>query len=296
MATIDLGKLGFVNKGTYNNSTTYEKNDLVQFTDGGILSTYLYIDSTAQSGQAPSSSGTAGSRWVYFAKGVADAVASAGNNKVLVTNASGNLTPLSIGTAGQVVKVNSGANGYEFGTISTEVVNTTMTAFQDAVNAGDRKRNPYVWTRYNTAVTVTDANNYFLWEVNGFTNHDNHPAASVEVQEDSGSFVNAYNKSTLTGTAIVQASGQSTWNNNDHLSRYPHMRFDTAVNTNNNYAQPSSAQGIYKPTGTPTTLNFRVSFWSENSTGNLIIGANPSGGSSHGCPPLSYLKITEIKA
>lgn len=116
MATIDLGKLGFVNKGTYNNSTTYEKNDLVQFTDGGILSTYLYIDSTAQSGQAPSSSGTAGSRWVYFAKGVADAIASAGNNKVLVTDGSGNLSPLSIGSAGQVVKVNSGANGFEFGT------------------------------------------------------------------------------------------------------------------------------------------------------------------------------------
>ena len=115
MATIDLGRLGFVNKGTYNNSTTYEKNDLVQFTDGGILSTYLYIDSTAQSGQAPSSSGTAGSRWVYFAKGVADAVASAGNNKVLVRDGSGNLSPLSIGSAGQVVKVNSGANGFEFG-------------------------------------------------------------------------------------------------------------------------------------------------------------------------------------
>ena len=68
MATIDLGKLGFVNKGTYNNSTTYEKNDLVQFTDGGILSTYLYIDGTPQSGQAPSSSGTVGSRWVSLLK------------------------------------------------------------------------------------------------------------------------------------------------------------------------------------------------------------------------------------
>jgi hypothetical protein len=114
MATIDLGRLGFVNKGTYNNSTTYEKNDLVQFTDGGILSTYLYIDSTAQSGQAPSSSGTAGSRWVFFAKGVADAVASAGNNKVLVTNASGNLTPLAIGSAGHFLRTNAGANGFEF--------------------------------------------------------------------------------------------------------------------------------------------------------------------------------------
>jgi len=115
MATIDLGRLGFVNKGTYNNSTTYEKNDLVQFTDGGVLSTYLYIDSTAQSGQAPSSSGTVGSRWVFFAKGVADAVAGAGNNKVLVTDGSGNLSPLSIGSASQALKVNSSANGFEFG-------------------------------------------------------------------------------------------------------------------------------------------------------------------------------------
>ena len=130
MATIDLGRLGFVNKGTYNNSTTYEKNDLVQFTDSGILSTYLYIDSTAQSGQAPSSSGTAGSRWVFFAKGVADAVASAGNNKVLVTNASGNLTPLSIGSAGTVLKTNSSANGFEFGSGSKigQVLQTVKTS------------------------------------------------------------------------------------------------------------------------------------------------------------------------
>ncbi len=126
MATIDLGRLGFVNKGTYNNSTTYEKNDLVQFTDGGILSTYLYIDSTAQSGQAPSSSGTAGSRWVYFAKGVADAVASAGNNKVLVTDGSGSLSPLSIGSASQVLKTNSSANGFEFGDVSGGVIQTKM--------------------------------------------------------------------------------------------------------------------------------------------------------------------------
>ncbi len=138
MATIDLGRLGFVNKGTYNNSTTYEKNDLVQFTDGGILSTYLYIDSTAQSGQAPSSSGTVGSRWVYFAKGVADAVAGAGNNKVLVTDGSGNLSPLSIGSAGQAIKVNSSANGYEFGTAGgiLQVIQDVKTDYTVTNSAG----------------------------------------------------------------------------------------------------------------------------------------------------------------
>ena len=125
MATIDLGRLGFVNKGTYNNSTTYEKNDLVQFTDGGILSTYLYIDSTAQSGQAPSSSGTAGSRWVYFAKGGAagtdgtDVAAVLNNNEIAFKTNAGALDGLAIGSAGQVLKVNSGANGYEFGEISS---------------------------------------------------------------------------------------------------------------------------------------------------------------------------------
>ena len=272
MATINIGNLTFTHKGDYASGTAYVKNDVVYYSTNGNA----YIAKQATTGNAP----TNATYWNQFAQGSG-----------CIWNAG-----LSIGSAGQAVKVNSAGNALEFGDISTEVVNTTMTAFQDAVNAGDRKRNPYHWSRYDTAVSVTDANNYFLWEVKGFTNHDNHPAASVEVQEDSGSFVNAYNKSTVTGTAIVQANGQSTWGSNDHLSRYPHMRFDTSVNTNTNYAQPSSTQGIYKPTGTPTTLNFRVLFWSENSTGNLMIGANPGGGSSHGCPPLSYLKITEIKA
>ena len=125
MATIDLGRLGFVNKGTYNNNTTYEKNDLVQFTDGGVLSTYLYIDSTAQSGQAPSSSGTAGSRWVYYAKGGAagadgtDVAAVLNNNEIAFKTNAGALDGLPIGTAGQALKVNSGANGYEFGSAGT---------------------------------------------------------------------------------------------------------------------------------------------------------------------------------
>jgi hypothetical protein len=155
MATIDLGRLGFVNKGTYNNSTTYEKNDLVQFTDGGVLSTYLYIDSTAQSGQAPSSSGTAGSRWTFFAKGVADAVASAGNNKVLVTNASGNLTPLSIGSAGQVLKTNSSANGYEFGAVTSGIVQFKTNHASSSVSQATTASGSFQDVGLGMSVTIT---------------------------------------------------------------------------------------------------------------------------------------------
>jgi hypothetical protein len=290
MATVNLGRIKPVFRGAYSGSTAYVIDDIV--THGN--ESFICIQAHGAGTQATSQ----GSYWTKLAaKGtdgtdVGTTITTQGD--ILYRDGSG-LQRLAKPASNKFLQNTSGGV-VSWQTVSSEVVNTTMTAFQDAVNAGDRKRNPYVWTRYNTAVTVTDASNYFLWEVNGYVNHDNHPAGSVEVQEDSGSFVNAYNKSTLTGTAIVQANGESSWGSNDHLSRYPHFRFDTAVNTNNNYAQPSSTAGIYKPTGTPTTLNFRVSFWSENSTSNLIIGANPSGGSSHGCPPLSYLKITEIKA
>ena len=189
MATIDLGRLGFVNKGTYNNSTTYEKNDLVQFTDGGILSTYLYIDSTAQSGQAPSSSGTAGSRWVYFAKGVADAVSSAGNNKVLVTDGSGILSPVAIGSAGQILKVNSGANGFEFGAdqggkilkvynnTDTSNISTNSTSYQD--------------TGLSITLTPTSASNDFLIIADlGVTRHASTSASMfVQIMRDSTAVV-----------------------------------------------------------------------------------------------------------
>ena len=67
MATIDLGKIKFVFRGTYNASTAYTPDDLVAYTDNGILSTYICTANTT--GNAPSSSGTAHGSWAYAAKG-----------------------------------------------------------------------------------------------------------------------------------------------------------------------------------------------------------------------------------
>ena len=112
MATVDLGKISFVNKGTYDANTTYEERDVVQFTDGA-LSSYVYINASAASGQTPSTGGTVNSsHWSLFAGGVSIGV---GNNKIVTTNSSGTATGLSIGTASQVLKVNASANGFEFG-------------------------------------------------------------------------------------------------------------------------------------------------------------------------------------
>jgi len=127
MATIDLGKISFVFKGVYAAGTSYEARDVVQYTDSGLTSTFVYVNATAAAGQTPSTSGTVNTTyWQYMAKGgVAGAAGdsfSLSNNQIAVKNNSGTLTGVSIGTAGQSLKVNAGANGYEFGTISSDYV------------------------------------------------------------------------------------------------------------------------------------------------------------------------------
>ena len=88
MATIDLGKIKQVFRGTYNNATAYVPDDLVTFTDGQITSTY--ICTTASTGNNPSSGGTAHANWAFIAKGVADPIPSQSGNagKVLKTDGS----------------------------------------------------------------------------------------------------------------------------------------------------------------------------------------------------------------
>ena len=69
MATIDLGKIKLVWRGTYAGGTAYVPDDVVEYTDTAITSTY--ICTAASTGNAPSSGGTAHGSWAYMAKGTA---------------------------------------------------------------------------------------------------------------------------------------------------------------------------------------------------------------------------------
>ena len=111
MATIDLGKIKQVFRGTYNNATAYVPDDLVVFTDGTVTSTY--ICTTASTGNNPSSGGTAHGSWAFVAKGQATSPTTT-QGDIIVRGASADAR-LAIGTAGQVLKVNSSANGLEYG-------------------------------------------------------------------------------------------------------------------------------------------------------------------------------------
>jgi len=68
MATVDLGKISFTQKGTWGSGTAYVAKDVVQYTDDSETSSYVAVASST--GQAPATNGTINtSYWALFAKG-----------------------------------------------------------------------------------------------------------------------------------------------------------------------------------------------------------------------------------
>ena len=88
MATIDIGKIKPVFKGTYDNSTAYVLDDIVYYNGSS------YVAKTSTTGNLPTDT----TKWNILASG------------------SGGIwdSTLSIGSAGQQLKVNSGASALEF--------------------------------------------------------------------------------------------------------------------------------------------------------------------------------------
>ena len=111
MATVNLGKVKLKWRGTYAGGTAYTPDDVVEYTDGSVTSSYICV--TASTGNAPSSGGSAHSSWNYLAKGQATSPTTT-QGDLIVRGASAD-ERLAIGAAGKVLKVNSSANGYEFG-------------------------------------------------------------------------------------------------------------------------------------------------------------------------------------
>ena len=107
MATIDLGKIKLVWRGTYAGGTAYTVDDVVQHTDSGLTSSF--ICTTNSTGNAPSTGGSVHGSWAYLAKGSGDATLTT-QGDVLYYGGSG-LARLGAGTSGQFLKTQgSGAN------------------------------------------------------------------------------------------------------------------------------------------------------------------------------------------
>jgi len=115
MATIDLGKVKLVWRGTYSGSFNYVPDDVVYYVDGSVGSSYICVANST--GNAPSSGGSLHASWNYLAKGQ-NASPTTTQGDIIVRGASAD-GRLAIGSAGQVLKVNSGANGLEYGVVDS---------------------------------------------------------------------------------------------------------------------------------------------------------------------------------
>ena len=159
MATIDLGKIKFKWQGTYAGGTAYVPDDVVYYVDGSVGSSYMCVANTT--GNAPSSGGTPHASWQYLAKGQATSPTTT-QGDIIVRGASADAR-LAIGAAGKVLKVNSSANGLEYGagggliqTVSTAKTNTFVTNSTSYTDI----------TGFNATITPTSSSNKILVLVN----------------------------------------------------------------------------------------------------------------------------------
>jgi hypothetical protein len=111
MATVNIGRLRFVWKGTYSGATAYVVDDVVYFAGGS----YVCILNTT--GNAPSV-GVNTAYWNVMSVGGTDITSLVGltSGDIIVWNGTA-WTRLGKGTAGQVLKVNSGGTALEYGTM-----------------------------------------------------------------------------------------------------------------------------------------------------------------------------------
>ena len=160
MATIDLGKIKFNWRGTYVGGTAYVPDDVVYYMDGSVGSSYMCVANTT--GNAPSSGGTPHASWQYLAKGQATSPTTT-QGDLIVRGASAD-ERLAIGAAGKVLKVNSSANGFEFGT-GGGVVQTKQTAITTAKSVNGIAAYADI-ASYIVSITPTSASNKILVMVN----------------------------------------------------------------------------------------------------------------------------------
>ena len=165
MATIDLGKIKIVWRGTYAGGTAYTVDDAVEHTDSGITSSF--ICTTASTGNAPSTGGSVHSSWAYLAKGSAAFATLTTQGDILYRGASADAR-LAKGTASQTLQMDGSAAFPTWTTVAApaaEVVQIqyfqTNAWFEQTINGGWEALNDGS-TDFVVSITPTSASNKIL--------------------------------------------------------------------------------------------------------------------------------------
>ena len=148
MATVNLGRIKPVFRGAYNNSTAYVIDDIV--TSGN--ETFIAIAATQ--GNATSDA----SKWTKLAaKGAdgTDVAATLANKEISFKTNAGALDGIPIGNAGEFLKVNSGATGYEFGAVTSGIVQFKTNHASSSVSQATTSTTSFVDVGLGMQVTIT---------------------------------------------------------------------------------------------------------------------------------------------
>jgi len=159
MATINLGAIKFNWKGAYNNGTTYAVDDVVS--SGG--NSYVCIQ--AHSNQAV---GNATAYWNIMSSAGSngtdgtDVGATLANKEIAFKTNAGAVDGIPIGTAGQFLKVNSGATGYEFGAVASGIKQIKFSSAGTTQYSSSSNSYTDVGANYQVTITPTSASNRIL--------------------------------------------------------------------------------------------------------------------------------------
>ena len=180
MAAITLNNFKPRWQGAYNSGTTYSLNMIVSYAG----SSWIYKSTTAGSGNAPPSSGDSNTQWARLNKGsdIGSLTLSAGD--VLKYDGS-NFTPVNIGAAGQIIKVNSGGTDLEFGVGGKDL---KYYHHRDATRTTGSGEN-VTWMSNRTVYTKTSStsNLFIIGEFKGKNNQGNDCAVPQITITDSSS-------------------------------------------------------------------------------------------------------------
>ena len=160
MATINLGAIKFNWKGAYNSSTSYAVDDVVS--SGG--NSYVCIQ--AHSNQAV---GNATAYWnIMSSAGTngTDVGATLANKEIAFKTNAGAVDGIPIGNAGEFLKVNSGATGYEYGTIVSKLLQAQCYEYttRDSVSQATSDQALRTWTTGFVKQSATSK--LYIWNMN----------------------------------------------------------------------------------------------------------------------------------
>ena len=246
MATIDLGKIKFVNKGAYDNNTAYTPDDIV--TSGGSS----YICKLASTGNAV----TNGTYWDVLAQGGTDVGATLTTQGDLLFRDGSGLQRLAKGTANQELRMNSGATAPEWYTPAGAGLDCLHVTNEETGNVNQDTTTKWVswetpkvndfgnsWNGTTGEFTIPTTGSYFINCYMGFGHHGNstryhggrmyvdgsHPAETAD------GYISTFARITsnsVRDSGYVQTTGIVTLNANQVLAWYLYVNDEGASNDN----------------------------------------------------------------